>query len=130
MSDYLIQELERFGVAVRDRAEIAALLGDDGELAAVMLSDGKELPLSTLFLFLGASPCTEWLDGAVMRDDDGFVLTGAPAGASNRSRPAWRACTPRRCALRVDQAMRDGGRRGSLRREPDSHPRRGECGLS
>lgn len=83
MSDYLIQELERFGVAVRDRAEITALHGDDGELAAVTLSDGKELPLSTLFLFLGASPCTEWLDGAVMRDDDGFVLTGAPAGASN-----------------------------------------------
>ena len=83
MSDYLIQELERFGVAVRDHAEITALKGDDGELAAVTLSDGKELPLSTLFLFLGASPCTEWLDGAVMRDDDGFVLTGAPAGASN-----------------------------------------------
>ena len=83
MSDYLIQELERFGVAVRDRAEITSLQGDDGELAAVTLSDGKELPLSTLFLFIGASPCTEWLDGAVMRDHDGFVLTGAPAGASN-----------------------------------------------
>jgi thioredoxin reductase (NADPH) len=83
MSDYLIQELERFGVAVRDRAEITSLHGDDGELAAVTLSDGTELPLSTLFLFIGASPCTEWLDGAVMRDDDGFVLTGAPAGASN-----------------------------------------------
>ncbi len=38
MSDYLIQELERFGVAVRDRAEIAALHGDDGELAAVTLT--------------------------------------------------------------------------------------------
>ena len=83
MSDYLIQELERYGVAVRDRAEIAAVQGDDGELVAVTLRDGKEVPLSTLFLFLGASPCTEWLDGAVMRDPDGFVLTGAPAGASN-----------------------------------------------
>jgi thioredoxin reductase (NADPH) len=83
MSDYLIQELERYGVAVRDGSEIAAVQGDDGELVVVTLRDGTELPLSTLFLFLGASPCTEWLDGAVSRDADGFVLTGAPAGATN-----------------------------------------------
>lgn len=34
-----------------------------------------------LFLFLGASPCSEWLSGTVALDDDGFVLTGAAAGA-------------------------------------------------
>jgi thioredoxin reductase (NADPH) len=34
-----------------------------------------------LFLFLGARPCTEWLDDAVARDDDGFILTGAAANA-------------------------------------------------
>jgi thioredoxin reductase (NADPH) len=32
-----------------------------------------------MFLFLGALPCTEWLDDTVARDDDGFVLTGAAA---------------------------------------------------
>ena len=31
MSDYLIRELERYGVAVRDRSEIAALHGNDGQ---------------------------------------------------------------------------------------------------
>jgi len=36
-----------------------------------------------MFLFLGARPCTEWLDDAVARDDDGFILTGAAAGADN-----------------------------------------------
>jgi thioredoxin reductase (NADPH) len=35
---------------------------------------------SFLFLFLGAAPRTEWLDGVVRRDDDGFVLTGCAAG--------------------------------------------------
>ena len=33
------------------------------------------------FLFLGAAPCTDWLDDIVARDPDGFVLTGPEAGA-------------------------------------------------
>ena len=81
MSHYLIEELERYGVAVRDRSEINALHGDDGSLEAVTLTDGTELPLSFLFLFLGAAPCTEWLGDTVARDARGFVLTGEEAGA-------------------------------------------------
>jgi thioredoxin reductase (NADPH) len=79
MSDYLIHELERYGVAVRDGCEITALHGDDGHLGSVTLTDGERLPFSFMFLFLGALPCTEWLDDTVARDDDGFVLTGAAA---------------------------------------------------
>ena len=82
MSDYLIGDLERHGIAVRDRSEIAALHGSDGQLEAVTLRDGEQLPLSYLFLFLGASPCTDWLGSAVARDEKGFVLTGAAAGAA------------------------------------------------
>jgi thioredoxin reductase (NADPH) len=79
MSDYLIRELERFGVAVRDRSEISQLHGADGQLEALTLTDGERLPVSFLFLFLGASPCTEWLGDVVARDDDGFILTGPAA---------------------------------------------------
>jgi thioredoxin reductase (NADPH) len=81
MSEYLILELKRYGVAVRDRSEVAELHGDNGELQAVTLKDGDRLPFSFLFLFLGAAPCTDWLDDVVARDDKGFVLTGADAGA-------------------------------------------------
>ncbi len=81
MSNYLIEELERYGVAVRNRSEVVALHGEDGRLDAVTLTDGTELPLSFLFLFLGASPCTEWLGDVVARDHKGFVLTGSDAGA-------------------------------------------------
>src|SRR5205814_5616254 len=56
MSDYLIRELERYGVAVRDRTEIAALHGTDGQLEAATLKGGERLPFSYLFLFLGALP--------------------------------------------------------------------------
>jgi thioredoxin reductase (NADPH) len=83
MSDYLIRELERYGVAIRDRSEIAALHGTQGQLEAVTLKTGERLPFSFLFFFLGAQPCTGWLDDAVARAADGFILTGAAAGADH-----------------------------------------------
>lgn len=81
MSQYLIDELDRYGVAVRDRSEIVGLQGEHGRLHAVTLADGEQLLFSFLFLFLGATPCTEWLGDLVARDGDGFILTGADAGA-------------------------------------------------
>ncbi len=81
MSAYLIKDLDRYGVAVRDRSEIADLHGVEGHLRSVTLTDGTELQISFLFLFLGASPCTDWLGDSVARDPKGFVLTGAEANA-------------------------------------------------
>ena len=81
MSDYLIHDLRRYGVAVRDRSEVVQLHGDAGRLQSVTLSDGAEMVLHFLFLFLGASPCTEWLGDTVARDEHGFVLTGTAVGA-------------------------------------------------
>jgi thioredoxin reductase (NADPH) len=83
MSDYLVRELDRYGVAVRDSSEIAALHGTDGQLETVTLKAGERPRFSYLFLFLGALPCTDWLSDAVERDRDGFILTGAAAGADN-----------------------------------------------
>jgi thioredoxin reductase (NADPH) len=83
MSEYLIRDLERYGVAVRDRSEIAALHGTEGQLDGVMLKSGERLPFAFLFFFLGAQPCTEWLDDAVACAADGFILTGDAAGADS-----------------------------------------------
>jgi thioredoxin reductase (NADPH) len=83
MSHYLIRELDRYGVAVRDRCEVAALHGTDGHLEAVTLVDGRRMPFSFLFLFLGARPCTGWLGETLGRDENGFILTGAAANASS-----------------------------------------------
>ena len=83
MSEYLVRDLERYGVAVRDRSEIADLHGEGGQLEAVTLKSGERLPFSFLFLFLGALPCTEWLGDSIARDGDGFILTGAAAGQEN-----------------------------------------------
>ena len=113
MSDYLLHELERYGVAVRDRSEIAALHGADGRLEAVTLKSGERLPFSFLFFFLGALPVHRVARRTVARDDDGFILTGAAAGADKllgdeRARDLRR----RRRPLRLGQALRDRRRRG------------------
>jgi thioredoxin reductase (NADPH) len=80
MSDYLIGDLDRHGVEVRDRSEIGELHGEHGQLDAVTLKDGSRLPVKFAFMFLGATPCTDWLGDTVARHADGFILTGADAG--------------------------------------------------
>jgi thioredoxin reductase (NADPH) len=82
MSDYLLADLDRYGVAVRDRSEIVELHGGDGELEAVTLTDGERLPFGSLFCFLGAEPCTDWLGDTLARDEHGFILTGTDASAA------------------------------------------------
>jgi thioredoxin reductase (NADPH) len=77
MSDYLVRELERYGVAIRDKSEVAALHGADGQLGGVTLKSGEQLPFAYLFLFLGAMPCTDWLGATLERDANGFILSGA-----------------------------------------------------
>jgi thioredoxin reductase (NADPH) len=83
MSDYLIHDLDRYGVAVRDGGEIAELHGSEGELSAVTLRDGERLAVSYLFLFLGAAPCTDWIGDSLAMDEHGFILTGADAGSGS-----------------------------------------------
>jgi thioredoxin reductase (NADPH) len=132
MSDYLVRELDRYGVAVRDRSEIAALHGADGRLDAVTLETGERLPFSFLFLFLGARPCTEWLGDAVARDENGFVLTGADASAEHlleTSVPGVfaagdvRSGSTKRCATAVGEgAMAVQFVHAHLRREPARRP--------
>ncbi len=112
MSSYLIEELDRYGVNVRDRSEIAELHGENDELEAVTLTDGDRLPYSYLFLFLGASPCTDWLGETVARDENAFILTGSEAGADGlleTSAPRVyaagdvRAGSIKRCAIAVGE---------------------------
>jgi hypothetical protein len=90
MSDYLVRELERYGVAVRDHSGIAALHGADGQLKVVTLKSGEHLPFAYLFLFLGVLPCTGWLPETLERDARGFIFMGAPRAQTFCSAPASR----------------------------------------
>jgi thioredoxin reductase (NADPH) len=81
MSHYLIEQIAALGnVTVRTRSSAAAAEGEDGHLRRLRVRgpDGDEtvLEVDACFVFIGASPRTDWLDGVVARDDRGFILAG------------------------------------------------------
>jgi thioredoxin reductase (NADPH) len=49
---------------------------------------------SWLFIFVGASPRTEWLGPAIARDDKGFVVTGQDLLAGPARPPRWTLARP------------------------------------
>ena len=81
MSRYLVERITSTpNVTVRYRSEVVSGRGD-GHLEALTLADRdtgvtEEVPSSWLFVFIGASPRTQWLGPDVVRDDKGFVVTG------------------------------------------------------
>ena len=81
MSKYLIDKITKVtNIEVRCRTEVVGCRGQ-GHLEALTLAERtsgrvEEVPASWLFIFVGASPRTEWLGDSVVRDDKGFVITG------------------------------------------------------
>jgi thioredoxin reductase (NADPH) len=81
MSRYLIDEIERRPqIEVVTQSEVVELHGEHG-LDGVTVSDtatGERRPMEAkaLFVFIGASPHTEWLRGALATDEHGFLLAG------------------------------------------------------
>jgi len=81
MSLYLLARIRATAnIEVRLRTQVAEVHGD-GHLESVTLVDRdsgtqEELPVNWLFVFIGASPRTDWLGGDVVRDAKGFVVTG------------------------------------------------------
>jgi thioredoxin reductase (NADPH) len=81
MSRYLVDQIERNdAIEVFRHTEVVELDGDR-DLESVTLADNRSgertrLPARALFVFIGASPHTEWLQGQLATDDAGFLLTG------------------------------------------------------
>jgi thioredoxin reductase (NADPH) len=91
MSQYLVGRIRgEDNIEVRLRTEVVAARGD-GHLEALTLADRttnreEEVPASWLFVFIGASPRTDWLGTDVVRDDKGFVITGQDLLSSRKAR--------------------------------------------
>jgi thioredoxin reductase (NADPH) len=80
MSHYLIEQLSMLpNVEIRTRTQAIGAEGD-GRLERIRTRgpDGSERveDLDACFVFIGASPRTDWLEGVVARDERGFVLAG------------------------------------------------------
>ncbi|HTT62005.1 MAG TPA: FAD-dependent oxidoreductase [Bryobacteraceae bacterium] len=81
MSQYLIDEISRTtNIQVEFQTQVVEVHGED-HLEAITVECGatntrERVPASALFIFIGAQPGTDWLDGVVARDKHGFILTG------------------------------------------------------
>jgi thioredoxin reductase (NADPH) len=80
MSQYLVEQIRALpNVDVRTRSAAAAAEGEEGRLRRLRVRgpEGEDvLDLDACFVFIGASPRTEWLEGVVARDERGFILAG------------------------------------------------------
>ncbi|HEY3021960.1 MAG TPA: FAD-dependent oxidoreductase, partial [Solirubrobacteraceae bacterium] len=86
MSHYLIEQLAALpNVEVRTGSQAVGAEGD-GRLRRLRVRDGdgpdEALEADACFVFIGASPHTDWLAGVVARDERGFILAGADAQAA------------------------------------------------
>jgi thioredoxin reductase (NADPH) len=94
MSQCLIDQIGRTGnIAVRSCTEVAGVDGD-GHLQTLRLRDSRTgaedtAPTGWLFVFIGASPTTEWLGDGIARDSRGFVLTGPDLLRDGRPPQGW-----------------------------------------
>jgi thioredoxin reductase (NADPH) len=81
MSDYLVQQIRRSSnIDVRLHAKVVGGEGDE-LLEALLIQDTarnitETIPANLLFALIGATPHTDWLDGVVQRDAQGFIITG------------------------------------------------------
>ncbi len=81
MSHYLIEQIEARGnITVRACTQVVGAHGTD-HLEQLTLQDSNSgttetVDASWLFVFIGAAPRTDWLDGVIARDERGFVLAG------------------------------------------------------
>jgi thioredoxin reductase (NADPH) len=94
MSYYLIRQLDEIdNVSVRTRTEVVEALGDE-HLERLVLSSGETGEQETvdsgpMFIFIGAAPRTDWLDGVVVRDHRGFVRTGPDLLTEGKPPAGW-----------------------------------------
>jgi thioredoxin reductase (NADPH) len=96
MSYYLVQQIRGItNITVRTGTEVIAGSGGD-HLEKLTLRDNatgevEVVDAQWLFVFIGAEPRTEWLNGVVLRDDHGFVLAGPDLPADGSGPPGWQA---------------------------------------
>ena len=95
MSRYLVDRVEHIDNVQIHRGSAVTALEGDGHLQAIRIRDeaGVETRINTaaLFLFIGADPHTDWLNGCVQLDKKGFVLTGATLPLDAVRSDLWRA---------------------------------------
>jgi thioredoxin reductase (NADPH) len=95
MSDYLVRQIEaRENIEVLLNTSVAALEGGEHlekiTTRNTMTGETEIVAAESLFIFIGAAPKTEWLDGLVERDRRGFIFSGPDLMRNGKRPKGWR----------------------------------------
>jgi thioredoxin reductase (NADPH) len=94
MSYYLIRQIADIpNITVRTCTEVIEAKGSD-HLESLTLRDTakgttESVDAQLLFMFIGAAPLTDWLEGVIVRDSRGFVVAGPDLSDGGERPPGW-----------------------------------------
>ena len=92
MSKYLIDQIAATSnIEVRTRCQVVEALGQTRlECLRLCGPEGEEtVPASGLYIFIGAAPNTDWLPESIMRDTNGFLLSGPDLKVDGKMVKGW-----------------------------------------
>lgn len=93
MSKYLIDQIsETSNISVDVKSQVVEVIGDD-HLTGLTIENSsgrRTCPASSLFIFIGAAPLTDWLPETIMRDPNGFVLSGPDLKIEGKLPRQWK----------------------------------------
>lgn len=94
MSQYLIDQIAATAnIQVCTSCSVVEVKGDEHleeiVIAHVKTGQTQTVLARSLFIFIGASPKTDWLDGVIQRDAQGFILTGPDLMHNGKSPQGW-----------------------------------------
>jgi thioredoxin reductase (NADPH) len=94
MSHYLIEQISKTSnIDVWTHTSVIEVHGEthlsEITIQRAVTAEIEKLPASSLFIFIGAQPRTDWLDGLIKRDDRGFVLSGPDLLKDGKRPEGW-----------------------------------------
>ncbi len=92
MSKYLIDQIAgTSNIEVKTRCQVVEALGETRLSCLRICGPDQEetVPASGLFIFIGAAPNTDWLPQAIMRDANGFLLSGSDLKVDGKMPKNW-----------------------------------------
>jgi thioredoxin reductase (NADPH) len=94
MSHYLIEQIEKTpNIEVWAQTSVVEVQGDTRLTGITVQCEPsgtrKQLPASSLFIFIGAQPRTQWLGDLIERDERGFILSGPDLLRDGKRPASW-----------------------------------------
>lgn len=78
---YLVEQITQTpNIQVLPKTQVTGVSGEE-VLQSITLKNGqgdeRNVPTKALFIYIGAQPTTTWLNDVVLKDENGFIITGS-----------------------------------------------------